>query len=71
MRQMVISGSMSLDTASTVLGYRITGCSPEKKKPRTTEPAETPGTTTKNTKTESNDATSDRGPTNDCKVESG
>ena len=32
---MVISGAMDLDTASNVLGYRITGCSPEKKKPRT------------------------------------
>ncbi|CAE7484592.1 unnamed protein product [Symbiodinium sp. CCMP2592] len=68
-RRMVISGTMSLDTASTVLGYRITGCSPEKKKARTEEPAENPGTTSKNTKTDNNDGMSDRGPPNDCKVD--
>ena len=42
-RKMVIGGTMSLDTASAVLGYRITGCSPEKKKLRTGEKPMPPG----------------------------
>ena len=74
-RKMVISGAMDLDTASNVLGYRITGCSPEKKKPRTdvdtkeaksTEPPPSQGDDKI-----FGDGMSDRGPPNDCPAEAG
>ncbi|CAE7519997.1 unnamed protein product [Symbiodinium sp. CCMP2592] len=63
-RKMVVDGTMSLDTASSVLGYRITGCSPDKKKARTAEHAETM-MNGEGSKAEI-DGMSDRGPPNDC-----
>ena len=59
-REMVIDGTMSLETASSVLGYRITGCSPDKKKARMAENTETINAGMVP------DGMSDRGPPNDC-----
>ena len=69
-RQMVIAGTMSLETASTVLGYRVTGCSPEKKKARVEDKPENPLPDDEK-KNSAIDTQSDRGPPNDCPAEAG